>query len=81
LGGLIALALGKRGDNSYKETYECETVNMVDVIVYNATLRGWYHYLNRTARNVARHAMARLKATVAQATGERATAGGTEASV
>jgi CelD/BcsL family acetyltransferase involved in cellulose biosynthesis len=69
------------GDNSYKETYECETVNMVDVIVYNATLRGWYHYLNRTARNVARHAMARLKATVAQATGERATAGGTEASV
>lgn len=59
------------GDNSYKETYECDTVNMLDVTLYNTTVRGWFHYLNRTARNMARDTINRLRLTNASPASDR----------
>lgn len=47
-------------EHSYKEDYECETVPMLDVTVYNVTLRGMVHYVNRTFRDIAKVAIARV---------------------
>ncbi len=51
------------GDTSYKEDYECETVSMLDVTLYNTTIRGLFHFVNRTARDIARGALRSFRST------------------
>lgn len=50
-------------ENSYKQEYVCQTVPMVDLTVYNVTFRGIVHYVNRTFRDMARGAFARVTRT------------------
>lgn len=50
-------------EHSYKEDYECETVPMVDVTIYNVTFRGIFHYVNRAFRDIAKGAIARVTRT------------------
>lgn len=50
-------------EHSYKEDYECQTVPMIDVTIYNLTFRGIFHYVNRAVRDMAKGAIARVTRT------------------